>query len=334
MSALRGGLRRRTTKIITVAVVAAVMTMISGCGLGTAGGFLPAAQLAGSLSSVRQLEGQTISIGSKNFSEQIILGKMTGILLKSAGATVDDLTNIPGSAAARQAQLAGQVDIQWEYTGTAWQTYMGEEKPIRDRQGQYEAVRDRDLKENRLVWLPPAPMNNTYSFAITRQSAEKYKITKLSELKKVPVEERTFCIESEFASRQDGFRPMLKTYGLKYGEDVPDRNVKILDTGAIYEATVQGECVFGEVFTTDGRILALDLKVMEDDKRFFPNYNVSPVISQDTLREHPQIADLLNPVAKKLNDETLIRLNARVDVDGESPAAVAEDWLRTEGFIR
>ena len=101
-----------------------------------------------------------ITVGSKNFTEQLLLGKILEIVLKSAGANVEDLTNIPGSAAARQAQVAGQVDAQWEYTGTAWLTYMGESKPIRNAEQQYVAVRDRDLKENNLVWTTPAPMND------------------------------------------------------------------------------------------------------------------------------------------------------------------------------
>lgn len=311
----------------------ALVVSVGGCGLGTSGGFIPSGQLAGPIEDVEPLDGAAISVGSKNFTEQLLLGKIAAILFKSAGAEVEDLTNIPGSASARQAQEVGQVDMEWEYTGTAWISYLGESDPIPDEQEQYEAVRDRDLEENGLVWLPPAPMNNTYGFAAKAEIAEELGTSKLSDLKSLDTEDLTFCIESEFASRNDGFQPMLEEYGLQYGTDVPEDNVKILDTGAVYEATAQGECNFGEVFTTDGRIKALDLTVLEDDQKFFPLYNVAAVIRQETIEQNPQLEDLLGPVSEALDDETLTELNARIDVDGEDHTKVAEDWLREAGFI-
>lgn len=306
---------------------------LAACGLGTAGGFVPTGELAGPLQSVEPLDGASISVGSKNFSEGILLGKMAVILLRSAGADVTDLTNIPGSASSRQAQLEGQVDLQWEYTGTAWIAYLGHEEAIPDEREQYEAVRDEDLRENGLVWLPPAPMNNTYGFAATSADAQRLGVASLSDIANIPVAERTFCVESEFANRNDGLQPMLDTYGIPLGSGVPRENIRTLDTGAIYEATARGDCNFGEVFTTDGRIEALDLTVLEDDRKFFPIYNVAVVVRDETLTENPQIAELFAPVSRKLTDETLIELNGRIDVDGQEPAEVAYDWLVQEGFV-
>jgi len=306
---------------------------LAACGLGTAGGFVPTGELAGPLQSVEPLDGASISVGSKNFSEGILLGKMAVILLRSAGADVTDLTNIPGSASSRQAQLEGQVDLQWEYTGTAWIAYLGHEEAIPDEREQYEAVRDEDLRENGLVWLPPAPMNNTYGFAATSAEAQRLGVASLSDIANIPVAERTFCVESEFANRNDGLQPMLDTYGIPLGSGVPRENIRTLDTGAIYEATARGDCNFGEAFTTDGRIEALDLTVLEDDRKFFPIYNVAVVVRDETLTENPQIAELFAPVSRKLTDETLIELNGRIDVDGQEPAEVAYDWLVQEGFV-
>ena len=150
----------------------------------------------------------------------------------------------------------------------------------------------------------------------------------------MPEAELTFCVESEFNNRNDGFDPMLEKYGLKRGSDFPAKNVKVLDTGAIYQATDEGTCTFGEVFTTDGRIKALDLTVLEDDKAFFPKYNVAPVLTQAVVEEHPAVKELFAPVVEKLTDDVLIDLNARVDVDGEDPADVAIAWLREAGFIK
>lgn len=306
---------------------------LSGCGLGTSGGFVPSGKLAGPIADV-DLTGAKIAVGSKNFTEQLVLGKMAVIVLRAAGADAPDLTNIPGSSSARQAMIEDQVQMQWEYTGTAWIAYLGETTPIPDEKKQYEAVRDRDKKNNHLIWLPPAPMNNTYGFAGPSETIKKLGITKLSQLSKVPKKDLTFCVESEFNNRNDGFVPMLKTYGLTKGKDFPDGNVKVLDTGAIYSATDNGTCTFGEVFTTDGRIKALDLTVLEDDKAFFPKYNVAPVVTAAVMESFPAVADLFAPVTAALTDDVLIELNAQVDVDGKDPADVAIAWLRSEGFIQ
>ena len=330
----KGTLRSTRGAAAVAAVITCLTLLLAGCGLGTAGGYVPTGTLLGPVKDVR-MDDATVTVGSKNFNENIILGKMAVILMQSAGAEVKDLTNIPGSAAARQAQLAGQIDIMWEYTGTGWITYLGHDEPVKGRQAQYEATRDEDKELNDLVWLPPAPMNNTYGFAVTRAVAEKYGITKLSQLKDVPVAERTFCVESEFTNRPDGLPGMLETYGIPLGDPdgVPESNLRTYQTGAVYEATSSGACNFGEVFTTDGRILALDLTVLEDDLSYFPLYNVSLVVRGPVMAKYPQLAELMAPVTEKLTNEELLKLNAQVDVDGDEPADVAYNWLKGEGFV-
>jgi osmoprotectant transport system substrate-binding protein len=318
---------RRTALSLAVAVVAA------GCGLGTSGGYVPTGALSGPVASVKKLDGLTIGIGSKSFQEQLILGKIAAILMRSAGADVEDLTNMPGSDTSRQALLEGQIQMAWDYTGTAWISYLGHDTGIPDKQQQYEAVKKEDADKHGLVWLEPAPMNNSYGFAVTRPNAEKYGLSKLSDVTKVPLQQRTFCVESEFANRNDGFDPMLKHYGVPMGTGVLRDSIRTLDTGAVYVATKNGDCLFGEIFTTDGRIKSLDLVVLEDDKKYFPAYNVAPIIRQETLDRYPQLRDLLKPVSEKLTDEVLIELNAQVDVDGREPADVAMDWLVQEGFV-
>ncbi|HSE70895.1 MAG TPA: glycine betaine ABC transporter substrate-binding protein [Nocardioidaceae bacterium] len=324
---------RLRTRLVAGLAALAALGVTAGCGLGTAGGFVPTGELAGPLADVERLDGASVAVGSKNFSEQVLLGKMAVILLRSAGADSTDLTNIPGSASARSAQLEGQVDLEWEYTGTAWISYLGHTEGIPDEEKQYEAVRDEDLKKNDLVWFPPAPMNNTYGFATTQKVAQQLGVEKLSDLVDVPPAERTFCVESEFANRNDGLEPMLEAYDIPLEQEVPRSNLKILDTGAIYAATAKGTCNFGEVFTTDGRIKALDLKVLEDDRNFFPAYNVSVVVRNEVFQDYPQIEELFAPVAEKLDDQTLIDLNAKIDVEGREPADVAMEWLKAEGFI-
>jgi osmoprotectant transport system substrate-binding protein len=149
------------------------------------------------------------------------------------------------------------------------------------------------------------------------------------------VEERTFCVESEFATRSDGFEPMLEAYGIPLGspQGVPRDKVRILDTGAVYAATDRGDCNVGEVFTTDGRIESLDPTVLQDDGQYFPADNIAPVVLTDTLEEPPEIADLFAEITPLLTDEVMIGLNRRVDVQGEEPAAVAYAWMKREGLV-
>ncbi len=321
--------RRRMVALVAVVVSSLLAT---GCGLKSAEQFTPAAE-PGSIKPIPELEGARIVVGSKDFTEQLILGKMAVILLRVAGADAVDQTGIAGSVATRQALVSGEIDANWEYTGTAWISYLGRTKPVPGRMAQWRAVRRADAR-NGLEWYPPAPLNNTYAFAVREQTARRLGISKLSDLAGVPREELTFCVDSEFASRDDGFEPMLDTYGVPLGEVVPRRNVRIMDAGVIYDATARGRCTFGEVFTTDGRIQALNLVVLDDDKGFFPNYNVAFNVRSDVARRYPQIRQVIEPVSAELTTEVMQELNARVDVDGEDPGLVARDWLRSKGFVR
>jgi osmoprotectant transport system substrate-binding protein len=324
----------RTRAAAVLAALLAAPLALTGCGLQAASQYTPSAE-PGSIHQLRGIDGAQIVVGSKNFTEQLILGKIAVIALQTAGFDVVDRTNIPGSVPARKGMTGGAIDMEWEYTGTAWLSYLGEKKPIPDSQAQWAAVRKADLA-NGLTWLPPAPMNNTYAFAVRSEAVPRLGgISTLSQLKDVPVQQRTFCVESEFASRNDGLVPMLKTYGVPLGDPqgVPRRNIKTLDTGAVYEATDQGACNFGEVFTTDGRIKALDLTVLEDDKQFFPKYNVSAVVQTATLNEHPELKRIFAKITPLLTNDTMQRLNARVDVDGDQPGDVALDWMVSQGLV-
>lgn len=323
-------LRARAAAALT-ALLAAVL-LLAGCGLQPAGSYVPPVS-PGSIKPIEGLpDGAAVTVTSKNFTEQLILGKMSVLASKAAGFEVTDLSNVPGSLPARELLRSGQADVMWEYTGTAWLTYLGNELGIPDQQEQWQAVHDADLA-NGLTWGAPAELNNTYALAMSRQRAEELGITSISDLSKLPPEELTFCVDAEFNSRQDGFNPLLELYGLPRGSVVPEQNVGIYDTGAIYGAVDQGQCTVGEVFATDGRIAALDLLVLEDDLNYFPAYNAAPVIYTETLQKYPELEAVLEQVADKLNDETMRSLNLKVDVQGEEPEQVAYDWMVSEGLV-
>lgn len=316
--------------VVTVIAAGSVALAAAGCGSGSSNG---GAAGGAPTAADADLKGASFTVSSKDFTESILLGKITGAVLAAHGATVVDKTNIKGSVNTREAMVSGQVDMYWEYTGTAWITYQKNTKPISDPVAQYEAVKAADAKDG-IAWLPMAPMNDTYAFATTQEVATRLKLSTLSDVAKLAASDpaqATFCIESEFSTRDDGFPGMTKAYGIT----VPKANVKLLDTGVIYQTTAKGgTCNFGEVFATDGRIAALKLKVLEDDLRFFPNYNAALTLKQELLTKYPKIAEYLAPVAAKLDNATMTDLNAKVDAEGLDPEDVANEWLVAEKLLK
>lgn len=305
--------------------------LAGGCGL-TSGSPMTDDVRPGSIGQGRPLEGAELTVTSKDFTENLILGAVMGIAFQAAGAEVLDRTGIQGSFGAREAVRSGDADAMYEYTGTAWITYQGNSTPVTDPRRQWRAVRDADLK-NGLTWLPPAPLDNTYALALNRANAAKYETKTLSDVAVLAAKEPgavTLCVEGEFAHRADGLPGLQKTYGM----NLPARNITHMDTGIIYTQAAKGSCVYGEVFTTDGRIASMGLAVMDDDRKFFPHYNAAPEVNSRTLKEWPEIADVLAPVTERLDNAVARELNAKVDVDGEDPHQVALEWMVAEGFVR
>lgn len=313
-------------------ITALACLLLTGCGLG-AGSTVPLEVGPGSIQPVAALDGVRITVGSKEYTEQVILGYILEFTLAAAGADVRDLTGIVGSRSTREAQLSGQVDVAYEFTGNAWINYLGHEKPIPDSRKQFEAVRDEDLARNDMVWLPPGPMDDTYALAAGRAVVERTGVCTLSQyaelVKRDPAAART-CVDTEFRARQDGFPGMAAAYGFDPGR----AQTPVLQVGIIYQATADGtQCDFGEVFTTDGRIAALDLIVLTDDKQFFAHYNPSVTMKRAFYEAHPQIAEVTAPVTAALTNEAIMEMNKQVDVEGRDPSEVARDWMVAQGFV-
>lgn len=308
-------------RIGTLAAIVAIGTSLSACGAQYSGG------------GEGPLKGARIAFGSKDFTEQKVLGQIGVQYMRAKGADVWDQTGLVSSQAVRSSLERGDINANWEYTGTAWITYLAHEKPIQETKAQFDAVKEEDERDNGLSWITPAPLNNTYALAVKRSKAEELGITKLSEVKDLLAspkgKDATLCVESEFANRPDGLPGLQKTYGLRFAKN----RTKRLDTGLIYSQTGNGTCTFGEVFTTDGRVENLDLLTLEDDKKFFPIYQAALNIRTDALQKHPQIEEVMQPVAEKLTTKTMQRLNARVDIEGVLPDKVAREWLEAEGLI-
>lgn len=320
-------------RLFAAAGAVALAGSIASCGLVSSSGTFESTTLA---DGATPLDGASLVVTSKSFTEGVLLGKITATYLAAAGAKVTDLTGAPGSASSRQAQLNGDADILWEYTGTGWVNYHSQTETISDPQELWERVRDIEKSEYDLDWLPPANFNDTYAFAASAATAERLGVTTLSDVANLPEADRTFCVDDEFFSRSDGFGPMLDTYGIGLNAPggVPTSNVTRMDAGVVYTSTADSSpCNFGMVYTTDGRIKNLDLTVLQDDRAFFLPYSGTAVVRNAILEQHPQIADLLAVVSERLTDDLMQELNGRVDIEGEDPSDVAYDWLRSEGLV-
>jgi len=271
---------------------------------------------------------QNIVVGGKNFTEQQIMSQMTAQLLQAKGFKPDVKAGM-GSAVVRAAQENGQIDVYWEYTGTSLITY----NKINDRLSPadtYAKVKELDAAKG-LVWLNPSKANNTYSLAMNADDAKKQGIVTISDLaaKVKGGAKLTFASNAEFYARPDGLKPLEEKYGFEF----PRESVKRMDTGLVYQAVKERQVDVGLVFATDGRVPAFNFVILKDDKGYFPNYALTPVVRKQVLDANPKLAEYLNALSAKLDDATMARLNASVDVDKKTVEDVAKTFLKEQGLV-
>ena len=306
-----------TKKSAFIGMLVAGALAVSGCAAGA----------SETNTGTGELAGLTGVVGSKEFTEQLIVGEIATLALNNAGADLS-YQDLAGSTNARAALISDEIMGYYEYTGTAWLVYLENDAPISGADAQYEAVKEADLAANDVVWLEGGLFNNTYAFAMNSEKASELGVTTLSDVAELPAADQSYCIEAEFSARPDGWPGLVSTYGLDAN------NVSVLDTGAIYQITADGgTCNFGEVFITDGRVAALDLTVLTDDLEFFPVYQGAFTLKASTLEAFPAIATVMDPISIALTDTVLQTLNAQVDIDGEDPEDVARLWLEENGFL-
>ena len=331
-----GGEPRRLLSVAAAATLA--LGPLAACGdESTSGGGTTDPVTEGvDLSDVR------ITVGSKDFTEQLILGQLTLQVLQAAGATVEDRTGLASTAAAREALEAGATDVYWEYTGTGW-LVLDNKQPIGNPEQQFEEVAAQDLRDNDIVWIAPAPANNTYALAVRDEVYDEDSadydedlaavatLSDLGTLIEQAPEKATLCVASEFAERSDGLPGLEQHYGFEFPADA----VQTLEQEAlIYPAVGSGRaCNFGEVFRTDGRSAALGLRLLEDDQDFFAVYNPALTMRAELYQDYPELRELFAPIAAALDDQTLQGLNAAVDVDGRPVADVVQEFLVEEEFL-
>jgi len=278
------------------------------------------------------LDGITISVGSKDFGEQLILGEMMVQAFEAAGATVENNVNLGGTAVARAALESGEINVYMEYNGTGWTNHLGLEDPSFDSDELTQGVRERDLEQNGIVWIGQSPFNNTYGFAsspeVTKANGGPFDLKSMMEyVRDNP--DAVVCMESEFPSRPDGLILTENHAGIK----LPEAQQRILETGIIYTETAENNCTFGEVFTTDGRIPALNMTLVEDPGVNII-YNVSATMREDLYNQAPEVFDsIIAQILAPLSNEKMAELNARESAEGEEPSVVAADYLAEIGLL-
>src|SRR5213080_2469217 len=272
---------------------------------------------------------QTIVVGGKAFTEQQIMTAMTVALLKAKGFTPDRKAGM-GSAAVRSALENGQVDVYWEYTGTALGVFNKINDKFNSAEEAYRKIKEVDAPKG-IIWLNMSAVNNTYGFAMNRDEAQKRGIVTMSDLAKAVNggAKLTFASNAEFYARPDGLPGWQTAYGFELDRD----NVKRMDTGLTYTALKERQVDSAVVFATDGRIPAFNFVVLKDDKNYAAPYNMTPVVRKEVLDKNPKLADALNTLSAKLNNDNMSRLNASVDVDKKTVEDAASGFLKEQGLI-
>lgn len=272
-------------------------------------------------------EKKTVTIGSKDFGENIVLGEMFAQLIEAkTDITVERKLNMGGTFVCFEAIQNGDIDMYPEYTGTGLTAQLKMDV-ISDPDEAYQAVSDEFHEQFGIKWLKPFGFNNTYTLAVTDAVYREYGVETFSDLAKVS-ENLVFGAEHEFFDRQDGYDGLVETYGLKFkGEPLK------MQVALKYQAIGNGDMDVTDAFATDGPIQQYNLHVLKDDKGFFPPYYAAPIIREDTLEKYPELEDVLNSLAGLIDDATMTELNYKIDVEGQEVADVATEFLKSKGLI-
>ena len=267
-----------------------------------------------------------ITVGSKNFTEQIILGHMMASIIENrTDWRVDRRFCLGGTMICHGALVSGDIDLYAEYTGTGLTTVLGR-SPSADPEQIFLTVRQEYRQRYKAQWLRPFGMNNTYALTVRREDAERYGWEKVSDLRPRAGRLRA-GLTAEFAERPDGYPGFREVYGFQFGETID------IDAALMYDAVAKGEVDVIAAFATDGRIPAMDLKPLIDDLALFPPYYAAPVARIETLDRYPAVRTALEALAGTLDDQTMQQLNHQVDYHHRNPREVAEQFLAVNGLM-
>ncbi|WP_283675580.1 glycine betaine ABC transporter substrate-binding protein [Butyricicoccus sp. Marseille-Q5471] len=268
-----------------------------------------------------------IVIGSKDFSENSLLGEMFAQLVEAkTDIKVDRKLNLGGTFVCFEAIKNGDIDIYPEYTGTGLTAQLKMDV-ISDQDEAYRVVAEEFNKQFDIKWLSPLGFNNTYTLAVTDKVYQQYGVKTFSDLAKIS-NNLVFGAEHEFFDRQDGYDGLVEKYSMKFKGEPKKMNVSLK-----YQAIGNGDMDVTDAFATDGAIKQYNLKVLTDDMGFFPPYYAAPIIKNATLEKHPELEDILNALANVIDDAAMTDLNYKVDVEGKDVAKVAKEFLNEKVLL-
>lgn len=276
-----------------------------------AAGFLPAAGCR---------DRSAVRVGSKNFTEQVILGEIAAQALEAEGVRVVRKLDLGGTFVCHQALTAGELDLYPEYTGTAF-TAILKETPVPDPAAVRDAVAREYARRWKLSWSPPLGFENTFALVMRGDESRRLGITKISDLAAHPELRPGFGYE--FLERADGYSGLSTAYGLSFRE-----RPREMDLGLLYAALAQRQVDVVAGNSTDGLIAAMGLAVLEDDRRYFPPYEAAYAVSSDALRKDPRVTRVLERLGGSISADAMRRMNAAVDRDRRQPRDVAREFLQ------
>jgi osmoprotectant transport system substrate-binding protein len=288
--------------------------------------FVPVLAACGAGAATATPQAATINVGAKDFAEEYIVGNMYKLMLEDAGFKINLKTDL-ATPAAQAAMVAKQIDLYPEYTGTGLVTVL-KLPPNSDPKAVFDAVSKGYQDQFKFVWLDPAPMNNTQAFAMPADKANSLGIKTLSDMA-AKAGQLTMVGQPECAEREDCLKGLIAAYG-----NFKLKEYKAVDSGLRYQTLNSGQADIVVAYSTDGEIAQYKLVVLQDDKKFFPVYNIAPVVRQEVLDKNPKIKDILNKLAPKLTDSVMQGLNNEVTGNKKEPAAVAKQFLQEQGLIK
>lgn len=279
------------------------------------------------LTACSSQEPKTVVIASKPHSEQYILAEMLSLLIENhTDIKVEKKLGIGGGTSnIHPAMLSGDFDIYPEYTGTGL-LFVLKEDLITDSDELYKRVQDRYLEEYNIKWLGLYGFNNTYALAVKESTAQTYNLETYDDLA-LASKDLVFGAEYDFFERDDGYEALKDVYGFEF------KDTKEMDIGLKYEAIGSDEVDVINAFSTDGLIKQYNLKVLEDNKNFFPAYQAATLIRKETLDKYPEIEEVLEKLTGQISDDEMIQMNYQVEKENMDPRDVAEQFLKAKGLI-